>query len=323
MNGANRQRKRTSYRQRAYRRRKIKYILAISTLALAALFVIFLVIGNILDRKIENKVSGLDDLGFADRDPADTDSDVHSVPESLFADPTALSATGSSLDSRLAAISSRGTRAACFELDDESGALLYSSPTAQALGYQSSGNDLWRLDSAMSKFDASGLYSIGITHVTGLDGGNDLARSAAIGYHSALIAEALRAGVDEVLIVASDTALERTDELIRLAQEVHRFVPEGKIGLALSYPLPEYPNDSDEFSDELLVTLWESFEVFALDICKNSSTAEEAEAHAGELLYYVLRYNMRILIPTEDATLSSELTEMCKQRGFTNVQLMP
>ena len=323
MNGAHRPRKRMSYRQRIYRRRKIKYIIALSALALAVLFVIFLIIGNILDRKVESTIAGLDDLGFADSGKVETDAAYHKTPASYTVKPTALSASGSSLESRLAALKSNAVKAACFELDTESGALLYASSVARSLGYQSAEQDLWHLENAIAKFDANGLYSVGITYASGLDDSSDLSRTAAIGYHSALIAEALRVGVDEVLIIAPKTDAESSNELIRIADEVHRLVPDGKIGLALSYPLPEIPDSDNEFSDELLVSLWEAFDFFALDICDGISTVDEAELRAGELLYYVLRYNMRILIPSDNDALAADLTRMCEQRGFNNIQIMP
>lgn len=323
MNGANRQRRRVSYRQRVYRRRKIKYISIICVIALAALFVIFLIIGNILDRKVEDTVARLDELESNAPHSSDTGEAPHAAPKSIHASPTALSAEGTSLDSRLAAIQSSGITAACFELDSKDGVLLYSSPTAQDLGYQSTDTSLWHLKNAIAKFDAHGLYAIGITHVSRLDDTDDLARSAAIGYHSALIAEALRDGVDEVLVIAPSAESQRLEELIRLADEVHRLVPDGKIGVSLTYPLPEYESTSKEFSDELLTKLWSSFDFFALDVCAGGATADEAEGRMGELLYYVLRYNMRILIPSNDPELAEELARICEQRGFENLQFMP
>ena len=329
MNGANRPVNRSSFRRRAYRRRKIKYILLISALVLSALFVIFLVVGNILDRKVSSVVAGLDDLDKNGKGSSQV-SEPHAPPESLRVASTQLSKDGSTLESRLSALVSDGFRAVSFELDTKGGDLLYSSPTAQKLGYQSAQNELRRLDSAMSKFEERSLYSVGITYVSLLDSSDDLSRTAAIGYYGAIIAEALRSGVDEILILPTDVNADSAAEFIRLADEVHRLVPDGKIGLGLSYPLPEYPSEAlateeKKFSDKLLSELWSSFDFFALDIFASDGTTpliEEAEARIGELLYYALRYNMRVLIPDDD-TVSDAIFDLCKQRGLTNVQYLP
>lgn len=329
MNGANRPVNRTSFRRRAYRRRKIKYILLISALVLSALFVIFLIVGNILDRKVSSVIAGLDDIESGGKGQAQT-QEPHGTPESLRVASTLLSQDGSTLESRLATLASDGFKAVGFELDTKDGDLLYSSPVAQKLGYQSVSTELRHLDSAMAKFKERSLYSVGITYVSLLDDTDDLSRTSAIGYYSAIIAEALRSGVDEVLILAPDIDADRAAELIRLADEVHRLVPEGKIGLRLSYPLPEYTSDTiateeKKFSDELLTELWNAFDIFALDVFASDETvptAEEAEARIGELLYYALRYNMRVLIPADD-TVSATISALCEQRGLTNVQYMP
>lgn len=319
MNGANRPRKRVSYKKRAYRRRKIKYIIVISLIVILALFVVFLVVGSILDRKVESTLASIDELNGESKPSQDTSDTPHGVPESVYVEATYLSAQGSTLDARLSAIKANGSKAACFALDGKDGELLYLSPTAQKLGYQSADTELWHLENAIAKFDENGLHSVGITYCSELDDDNDLKRSAAIGYHAALIAEALRAGVDEVLIIAPSNAPERLSELIRLADEVHRLVPDGKVGISLSYPLPEYPNATEEFSDKLLTELWGSFDFFALDVCSDGAEVSVTETRLGELLYYILRYNMRILIPSGNTALA----EACEQRGFDNVQFMP
>ena len=329
MNGANRPVNRSSFRRRAYRRRKIKYILLISVLVLAALFVIFLIVGNILDRKVSSVIASLDDLDKNNKGNSQM-QEPHAPPESLRVASTQLSKDGSTLESRLSALVSDGFRAVSFELDTKGGDLLYSSPVAQELGYQSAQNELRRLDSAISKFDERSLYAVGITYVSLLDSSDDLSRTAAIGYYAAIIAEALRSGVDEVLILATNVNPDSAAELIRLADEVHRLVPDGKLGLRLSYPLPEYLSESalteeKKFSDKLLSELWNAFDFFALDVFAadgSTPTSEEAEARIGELLYYALRYNMRVLIPSDD-TVSGAISAFCEQRGLTNVQYLP
>jgi len=342
---AKRPTRRPSYKRSVYRRRKIKYILIASLSALAALFVIFVIVGNALDRKVDTVVSSLDGLEEEKNSATSDTGAAHATPVKVISKSTALSAEGSSLDSRLAKLSKEGASAVCFELDSKDGKVLYSSKVAQELGYQESGSSLWKLDNAIQVFDKHELYSIGITYVSELDSSNDLTRSAAIGYYAARIAEAFRAGVDEVLIYAPDTAPERMDELIRLSDEVHRLVPEAVLGITLPYPLPEYPaeleSSSDtvevsesqaetdtvkEFSDSLINDLWSAFDFFALDVCYSAEgdeiVSEAAESRLGELLYYVLRYDIRILIPSGDE-ITDELAGICEQRGLTNIQFMP
>lgn len=331
MNGAKRPSNRAAYRQRIYRRRKIKYIVLISSAAVAALIVIFLIVGNILDRKVSTVISSIDDLDNAPSVSTDT-GDVHEKPQSFKAHHTALSQEGSSLDSRLAALSTNGTTAVCFELDSKDGDVFYSSPVAQKLGYQESGSGLWKLGDAADVFEKRGIYSIGITYLSELDNDDDLMRSAAIGYYSARIVEAIRYGIDEILIYAPHVPAERLGEITSIADEVHRLAPEANIGISLPYPLPENNTDAKTdsahtFSDALVEELWNAFDFFAVDVCYNANgdatTAEEAESRIGELLYYVLRYNMRILIPSGDESLTDGISELCEERNLENMQFMP
>ena len=161
------------------------------------------------------------------------------------------------------------------------------------------------------------------SYLTDFSGDDDLIRSAALGYHSALISEALRSGVDEVLIFAGDIPPDRYAELARLALEVKRLCPDGIIGISL--PVSAF---ADAQNSTVIDELWNAFDYFAADLthCTGGEVgaAEQISGELGQMLYYLLRYNARVLLPyTQNADELSLMIAAVNDSGSENIQIMP
>ncbi len=303
------------YRRSIYRRNRIKSTLIISAVCIVIVFLLFLIIGNIL----KDRTDTLHEQTYSS---AIQSSIPHTEVKAVNAFPIALSDKSSTLSSRVNAARTAGYKDICFALDSADGTLLYSSSVAQRLGKQASGSGLWTLTRVSEIFRNSGMYSVGITNINDFSSEDDLTRTAAIGYHASIIAEALRSGIDEVMIFIGELPHERYSELMTLANEVHRLCPEGTLGLSLSPTLFTGDNDT------LLAEIWGAFDYIAVDITtppdEQTDIVSYADSSLGGMLYYLLRYNMRVLIPnTTDNNVATSLISAIKAKGTQNIQIMP
>ncbi len=314
----NRSRGRVSYRRRTYRKNRIKLILGVVAIVLATVFIALVIAGNVIGDKVENNV--------VKRNPKkdQTEALPHSEVKRVLAYPVPIYVEGSSLlATRIKNASDEGYSDACFFLDDAGGALSYNSKVAISLGKHESKSDMPSLEKATSAFKDKDMYSIGMTHLSEFRSDDDLTRSAAIGYYSALLAEALRSGVDDVMLFVGEIPTERYGELCELAKDVHRLCPDGKIGLALPVTVL-----SDQGNAELLDGLWDCFDYLAADLThleatEGQSIADATDATLGSMLYYLLRYDMRVLIPyVNDTEQLTQIIEAVKQSGTENIQII-
>ncbi len=305
------------YRRSIYRKKRIKTVLITSALSLAVIALAFVVIGNAIGERVEENIEK------RTAKTSEAEEQEHAAVRSVRAFPIALSDDSSSLASRLAKAADEGYTEVCFDLDTADGTLLYSSELAVTLGKQSSGLGLWSLGDAMEEFESEELYAIGITRVSELANDDDLTRASISGYYAALIAEALRSGVDDVLIHASALPTERYGELINLANEIHRLCPDtGNLGVSL--PASMF---SDSDSSELVDSLWGAFDYLAADLtsvaAEGESTPDAIDRTLGGMLYYLLRYNVRVLVPySDDPTVFAAISEAVSSSGSQNVQMM-
>jgi hypothetical protein len=304
-----------------YRRRKkkIKIIIITALCAVAACTLLFVIVGNVLGKKVALRIENQAKNEDVTPPPAQhvTVKDVNAVS-------VALSASGSTLDGRVSNAVKNGSHDICFDIDSDNGSLLYASEAASLLGKQPDSAGLRTPDNIVGIFKDKGAYSIAVTDVPELVSENDLVRSAAIGYYSAICSELLRAGIDEVLICAKGLSYDQYGELMGLANEVHRLSPNmGKIGVSLPVGLL-----ASAENDELIASLWSAFDYLAVDLCSDDTaetdTAERIEAELGSVLYHLLRYNIRALVPSvSDTELAARINEAVFSSGAKSIQRMP
>ncbi len=302
------------YRRSVYRRNRIKMTVIITAVCLAVLALILLVVGNIVGDKVEENRES--------RKPSQSvsESDARRDVPTVNAFPVPLSDDSSRLSTRLTRAAEAGYTHICFDLDSEDGTLLYSSPAAVALGKQATGLDLWSLPDAMKEFDSRGLYAIGVLRATQLSAEDDLVRAASKGYYAALISEALRSGVEDVLVFPSNVS--DYAELASLADEVRRLCPDsGSIGLALP---PSLLSDAED--TVLFDTLWQAFDYISVDLTTPDGelgTVEYIDSSLGNMLYYLLRYNVRVLLPySDDTDLMTQMENTAAANGTSNIQFI-
>ena len=306
------------YRRSIYRKNGIHIYLLIALCVVFAVVLLFVIVGNALGNKIEES-----EERRSSAKATETKATEHPIPKSVNACHVPLSADGSRLDDRLKKASSNGYDSVCFELDTEDDTLLYWSDVALSMGYLSSDSKLWNLTDAMELFDSNGLYSIGITHLSRMNTDDDLDRSVAAGYYAARTAEAIRAGVDDVLLYPKDMPVERYAELVEIAEEVHRLCDGGTVGIALPVSVLTADNGA-----EAVDILWSEFDYIAVDVTsgleEGETVPEKIDRELGSMLYYLLRYNMRVLVPfTDDAELTAEIAAAVSSNGSKNIQIMP
>ncbi len=286
------------YRRRTYRKKRIKFIVITAAVCVVALTLLFLIIGNILGNKVEENVQS--------RKPKQTTAEAvpHASVRSVNARPISL---GDKIPEDSGDI--------CFFLEDTDGNALYDSAVA--------GGGSVRLSKFTEDLHKNGSYAIGIVRLSKFNTENDLTRATAAGYYAALIAEAVRSGVDDVLILASGVPQERLGEVMGIAREVRRLCPDsGAVGLSVGSAILSGEGGSQTFD-----TLWAAFDYIALDAtappAEGVSPAEQVNATLGSSLYYLLRYNIRVLLPSADETTLSSMISAANSSGSQNIQVMP
>lgn len=303
------------YRRSVYRKKRIKVGIIVTVSVIAVLTLLFAVIGNALGKKADEGISQRKNTSVTSAEEHAELADVHAYPVPISAD-------GSTLSSRLAQALKNGYTAVCLELNSRDGTLLYSSPLAQSLGRQDSSNSLRTLENVTKLCGESGLYSVGIVHLKELEADDDLARAAAVGYYSALVSEALRAGMDDVLLYIGEIPSERYAELKTLADEVHRLCPEGHVGLSL--PASGFSASDGEC---LADSMWSAFDYLAADLSQPTDGEDAAtyvSSQLGSMLYYLLRFNVRVIVPyTDDTSLAERITAAVTSNGSENILIMP
>ena len=124
---------------------------------------------------------------------------------------------------------------------------------------------------------------------------NPLDRSVYLSEAAAVIAEAYSYGLRDIVLRAPSATIESAEELLRLLDSVKSFEPDLVLGLALPDAAVASPDA------EFLQTLAYRFDYLALDLSRYGEEvpADVAEAQINSMIYYLLRYEMRVLIPAE------------------------
>ena len=305
------------YRRNIYRKRRIKIILLSCLSAIAFIAVLFILIGNALGNRVA------DNITKRSSKESNVEQAEHTIVPSVRSYPIPLFEETSKLSTRLTRAYENGYTEVCFEFNSKaSGDLLYSSPIAKSLGKQTDSTSLWSVEEIVQLCDKNNLYATGIIYLNEFYVDNDLARSAALGYYSAQISEILRGGIDDVLICVDQLPLEQYDELIELANEIHRLCPDGRIGISLP---PEIFANQD--TSNVVDKIWGAFDYLAVDISvipEGINSTDHIQQKLGGMLYYLLRLNVRVLVPySNDPAVLTALSDAVTSNGSQNIQFMP
>lgn len=307
------------YIRNSYRRKRWRTVLIVSAILIVALFVAFLVIGNILSKKTESDVSEETERPVHTHQTTKPPYQLVSPSYNVSVKGKALALDTANIKDTAAAFYNDGYTSISLNLSDKDGNLLFESSVAQKFGYPSASSviDLTSLD---GKISSAGPRTSAVISLNSFSEDDPITRSVLRACEAAIVCEIASAGIDDTLIRYPDIAPEHTDELISLAEQVKSIDPNAVVGLVLT---PEFL-DGDN-SSILVEKIVSSFDFIAMDITDISDDGDISE-QIEEILstdkyYYILRYNVRVLLPdVTDEAEAKEIYALMDSNNITNWQ---
>ena len=305
------------YKKSNYRKRRIRTIIIISSISLIVLFAIFMIVGLSLAEKTTEYQPYDDDDGYFE-----TDADDLRKIKSVQAYPLPLLEDGSLFTSRLEKINENAT-AACISLNRPDGTLLYRSSLASSFTYLETAPDAKSLSYYVDYIEDYELYSTATLYIpTFKETQNDLQADVELAMWGSIVCEAIREGVGDVLIIASDADAEEVARLCALAERIHITEEAAVVGICLPDSVLE-----DERSVSLIKSLSESFDYLALNTTELSDKAtlkENVEAAISNRQPDLLFYKMRVLLPRGASTEElDELIQLINDYDIKSWQALP
>ena len=297
------------YRQ-GRRRVSVLPVIILIVALLAVLFLIFILIGNGLNKKTQGNITDTS-VTQSQKEP------VKAAPASVGCFFLDIEGEASSQTSNnIAKLSSDGALALSVEVKAADNTLLYSSGVARAFGKQS-GSTL-DIATLVSRAKARGLYVSAYYTLEFMKEKNADVKAAKLGYEAALISELCSYGVDDVMVYAPDASYENYYELLRLAQSVKATNKNAKIGVSVKQELYSHQNAA-----VIIDALFKEFDIIGIDLSDidKKDIDKQVEKVLSNSLYYVLRYNARVVLPSvEDAALSKKLSDILLASNAHNYQ---
>ncbi len=278
------------YRKSVYRRRSIRTSLIAGGIVLCLLLVAFLLLGNLFSKKLnQTPDSPKQTQSVEDTPPMPYEGGRH-----VGAPLLSLSGSKSSIYERLDALQAAGHTSVSLPLTDANGTLSYHSSLALDGNYSVKGSASLSLSELIEVAHGHGIYLCGTYVLNAAMEENTLTRSVLLAESAAVIAEAFLWGMDDIVIVVPDLPTDRQGEMIRFAESIKSFAPNAVIGFSL--PATEIAAPDATRID----TLAQSFDYLALDL--RGDTQDDpvafAEGRMSAMLYYLLRYEMRVMLPS-------------------------
>lgn len=295
------------YRRNSYKKRKWRNVLIISAVCLVVLFLLFVILGNLLDKKIEIERAGRDNAQTT-AVPID-DTEVYTIE----AYPIEMSSE-TDFSERMKELYGAGIRAISLNLTDTQGKLLIRSEIAASMGYQTQSDSLVDISAVISKAKKYNMFSSAVFDLKFVSEKDAKRRAVLLAYESALAVEITEKGASEVIVRVPSSDIMQIDLLIDFANSVSAINDNVVLGVAL-------PTEFffEESSAENVAKLAESFDVLGIDTSNLPSGVNDTLEHIesvfseSDLKYYILRYNMRVLLPQisdeEDENLRTVLAE--------------
>lgn len=300
------------YKRSIYRKRRIRTVIITSAVILALLVTIFLILGNILfDKANEGENEPVQTTAPKSNDsiPADSARQIKAAAISL----------NGSLNSTLDSAKSSGFDSISVMLNAPDGKLNHYSDIAKRLKYECFNDVNVSVNELMESAKDRSLYVSGVYYVSAFSESDELARSVAIAELATVISESLRSGLDEVILLAPDISEEQCKEVTHLISEVRAFVPNAVIGFSLPESLVGSKNA------ELIDSLAKQVSFLALDLTGygESDPLEFTKERVTPMLYSLLRYKMRVMIPFfEESEKQSSVISTVESSGISNWQII-
>ena len=312
------------YRRGIYRKKRIKLIIIASSISLLLLLTLFLIIGTALSNKTH-----IYDPNGEDGTQVPTDNTSLPKAEKIQARPLVLlTQDSSSLYSRVTSLPS-GTEAVCVRLNLSDGTLLYKSDIAGTISSFKTAENASRAETLFSTIQRRELYISAALEMTALSKQSEFLLPVMLSAYSSMAAEVFNAGADDILFIApapvgemtQEKLEEYTSQLISVADQTRKLSANACFGFALPDALL-----SAENSAEIISELSEHFNYLAIDATNygKEDPAEYLERKLGnsessDTQYYILRYDMRILLPSlSDRETEERLISIAEQYSSNN-----
>ena len=304
------------YRGARYRRRRISAVIIPIVAVFVVLTVLFFVIGNALNDKTQGENENHNGDG-AQVPTAETEKQ-NAVPSSVVAYALDIEgAAAASLAENISALSGKGAKAVSVRVKGSGGALLYNSAVAKAMGYQS-GSGLLNIENLVSRAESRGMYVSAFLELEALAETNAEVRALKLAYEASVASELCSAGVDDVMIYARDAGSKDVSELVRLADSIKAINRNARIGIALDQTFFKSENSAVDI-DELSAAF--DFLGLKFSAAEGVDVTEELERVIGEELYYILRYNVRIVVPSPSSEENAQkISAILSEESVGNVQ---
>lgn len=310
---------RARYRKKKYRSGRTKAVILIAIAVIVVLVVLFLAIGLSFASKTKD-YEVPDDFISQGTDNAETNeaAKVQAYPLPLLED-------GSSFSSRLAGIGDDVT-AVCISLNKPDGTLLYRSSLASKLSYLSVESDASNLSGYIKSISSEDLYITATLYLPTFkelkESGDELMADVELSIWGSIACEAIRAGVNDVLLIANGASADDAQKLSALADRIHITEKEATIGLCIPNTFFEA-----EKSASLIDSLSKTFDYLALDATAPSgegTLVENIEAAIAEKQLQLMYYKMRVLLPRGASTEELQrLAELVTRYSIVSWQSVP
>ncbi len=311
MNGGSRH---AQYRRKLQRRRRIRRTVLVIGILLILLLAGFLILGTLSaneEKPSENPNN---------EQPEENTSSLLSV--SVKARPIYLeTADASTLASRLQELRKSSVKEVSVPLNRTDGSLLYSSSLADSMGLGSPNYSI-TITKAASQAKSAQMRLCGIWHLTAFQEKDPALRSVRLSETAALLSDALKNGMNDVLLMAPTLSPESLEELLLLSESVHRLAPDGALGICIpsSFLAAE---DSAILIDDL-VGAFDFLAVNATESDTDETAIQHVQSAASARLDLLLRYHMRLLLPyAADTAQQSEIIAAAEQYSAKNWQILP
>lgn len=307
------------YKKSNRRKRKIRNIIIISIAAATALFITFLAVGLSLSEK--TKKDKLNEKNNAVSENEDEDVSKRKVKD-VCAYPLPLLEDGSSFSSRLAGIKD-GASSVCVSLNRPDGTLLYRSDIASKFSYLTVEKDASKLSTYVNQIEEDELYATATLYIpTFTETEDDLEADVELSIWGAIACEAIRGGIDDVLLIADGAEADDVEKLCALAERIHITEEKAIIGICLTNEIFE-----DEKSVTLTDTLSKAFDYLAFDATSlegDGAPAENLEAAIKEIQHQLLYHKMRVLLPRgANAEELETLADTVTKHAISSWQALP
>lgn len=313
----------------AYRRKRIKLIIAVSAIALVFLAVLFLMIGTALNNKTHTSSGDFSNNSNDTADQSKGEDNTLAEAKHIKGRPLVLlTQDTSTIASRMQALP-KGTEAVCVALNQADGTLLYNSAVAGKTSFLKVAENASRATTVFSNIHNRGYYISAALTVTSLAESDALSRELGVSAYVAIAAEAAMGGADDILLIAPSNMREMTEEgldafveeLVSIAKRIRTLAPEAVVGFALDNTFL-----SAKDSAALIDRLAEGFNYLGINATGygKEDPLEFLERTVGssetaDVQYYLLRYNMRVILPNlEDATARESLISVVEDYSSNN-----